>query len=69
MAVRSRDLLSIQESAGHIAVKNKDYEMLKFLREQDNFDFEMPDKNGESALFCAILAEDLEMVKFLAEEC
>ena len=53
----------------HIAAKNTDYEMLKFLKEQKGVDFNLVDENMETPLYQAIHNKDLELVKFLVEQC
>lgn len=68
-AIRSRDGKKGEESAYHIAVQRRDFEMLKLFKEQPAGDFEMADANGETALFEALYQKDMEMVTFLVEEC
>ena len=43
-------------------------EILKFFETLDNFDFDLPDSEGESALFTAIYKKRLDLVKFLVSK-
>lgn len=52
-----------------MAVKNKDYDMLRYLKKQKYTDFNLPNAEGESALFAALHINDMDLVKFLVEEC
>ena len=58
-------------TATHLAFKAKDMEpmeILKFFETLDNFDFDLPDSEGESALFTAIYKKRLDLVKFLVSK-
>ena len=58
-------------TATHLAIKAKDtdpMEILKFFETLDNFDFDIPDSEGESALFTAIYKKRLDLVKFLVSK-
>jgi len=55
-------------TAGHIAVKNKDWELLRFFETLDHFDFDLPDVDGETPLFKAIAKSKHDMVVFLVEK-
>ena len=67
LAVRASERGDQQLTAGHIAVKNQDWELLHFFETLDNFDFDLPDVDGETPLFKAI-PKNHAMVVFLVEK-
>lgn len=48
------------QSAAHVACENNDLVMLRFLKEQNNMDFDMEDIDGETPLYEAIDEPDLD---------
>ena len=53
-AISSKERKGRLESAVHIACRNKDFQMLEFLRKQPHVDFDMDDVDKESPLYEAI---------------
>ena len=67
-AVRGSEALDLRLTAAHIAVKAKDWEMLRFFETLENFDFDQGDVQGETPLIKAIVGKDLDIVKFLVSK-
>ena len=54
-AVRASEALDLRLTAAHIAVKAKDWELLRFFETLENFDFDLGDVQGETPLIKAIV--------------
>ena len=68
-AIRSVDRKDKMQSVIHIAMENRDTQMLQFLAKQPYVDFEIGDVNNETPLYVAIRQRDLEAVEYLVNDC
>ena len=59
----------MKENAGHIASKRGHLEILKFLNEEHNFNFNIPNSDGDPPIFLAIVENQLEVFKYLLNDC
>jgi ankyrin repeat protein len=55
-------------SAGHIAVKNKDFKLLKWLSQFPDINLDLNDADGETPIIYSISSKQFEMTKFLVSK-